>query len=67
MVDRRHWLSDAIIGTAMGVSIGRAIAIRAEHRAENGDKAATNGSEPPPLRIVPMDDGGVALLYSIRF
>jgi hypothetical protein len=67
MVDRRHWLSDAIIGTAMGVSIGRAIAIRAEHRAEDGDKAATNGSEPPPLRIVPMDDGGVALLYSIRF
>ena len=67
MVDRRHWLSDALVGMAMGVSMGRTIAIRSRHRAEESAQEKTNGTEPHGLQIVPLDRGGVTVLYTIRF
>jgi membrane-associated phospholipid phosphatase len=52
MIDRRHWLSDAIIGGAMGVAMGRTIAARSRNRVEERETAAneTNGLS---LRFVP--------------
>lgn len=71
VLDRRHWLSDGIIGTVWGYAAGKAVAARSRHRAEardSGDPASDDGRGllPGELHVSRTADG-LRLGWTLRF
>lgn len=62
-LDRRHWLSDELIGGFFGYAVGREIALRSRHRAKRAEKTAESRSR---LLIGPAP-GGVGVRWSLDF
>lgn len=62
-LDRRHWVSDQMIGGLFGYAVGREIALRSLHRAKR--KATTEASH-SRISIVPAP-GGVAIRWSTEY
>ena len=63
-LDRRHWISDEMIGGMFGYAVGREIALRAFRRSKRtaGTAEASHGK----LSLVPTPDG-VALRWSMDY
>jgi membrane-associated phospholipid phosphatase len=68
IADRGHWLSDQLVGTAMGVAIGKEVARRQLRRldAERGTAASSSRGRSVEPIFVRREDGtllGVSLTY----
>ena len=64
IVDRRHWLSDQIIGIAFGYAVGKQFAVRSSHRA---DRNATDHTVSASRLHVAPDDGPFRLTWRLVF
>lgn len=62
-LDRRHWLSDEMIGGFFGYAVGREIALRSRHRSRRAEKTVQSQSR---LLIGPAP-GGVGVRWSLDF
>lgn len=74
MVDRRHWLSDTVLGSFFGYAIGNTIAARSKARlardqAANGGAASTSTSsgESSQFYVAPEGGGQVGFGFTRRF
>jgi len=65
MLDRRHWLSDQVIGIAFGYAVGKQFAVRSSHRA-NRKAADALATGPNGISAAP-DDGGLRLTWKMAF
>jgi membrane-associated phospholipid phosphatase len=66
-VDRRHWMSDNVVGTALGYAIGREIAHRALSRANDGQRPSSmTGSLQRGMYLTP-GRGGLTLGWQTTF
>jgi membrane-associated phospholipid phosphatase len=66
IVDRRHWLSDTVLGIAFGYAAGREVAIRSGRRA---DKSSTPQVSPSPANGLSFRGGpnGLSLSWQKSF
>ena len=64
LLDRRHWLSDEMIGGFFGYAVGKEIAIRSLRRSNR--KSASDSTSHMELSIGPTSDG-VALRWSLNY
>jgi membrane-associated phospholipid phosphatase len=64
MLDRRHWLSDQVIGAAFGFAVGKQFAVRSSHRANRA--ADTIALSPTGFNLAP-DDGGFRVTWKATF
>jgi hypothetical protein len=77
MVDRRHWLSDTMLGSFFGYAIGNTIAARSKARlaadqrrsGSSGTGSADDDDAAPlsNLYFAPMDNGAFGIGWSRRF
>jgi membrane-associated phospholipid phosphatase len=51
IADRGHWLSDQLIGVAMGYAIGKEVARRQLRRLDDERSAAATGRSAPELSL----------------
>ena len=65
MIDRRHWLSDQVVGAAFGYAVGKQFAVRSSHRA-NPKVADPVIAAPSGLYLAP-NDGRVHLTWRLSF
>jgi membrane-associated phospholipid phosphatase len=65
ILDRRHWLSDQVIGAAFGYAVGKQFAVRSSHRA---NRAATDDKpvSPDGFYLAP-EAGRVQLTWRVTF
>lgn len=63
LLDRRHWLSDEVLGGFFGYAVGKEIALRSLHRANRTSATTASRSD---LSIAPVP-GGVAARWSWMF
>jgi hypothetical protein len=66
MVDRRHWLSDTVLGIAFGYAAGREVAVRSSHREQKSSPPTVNGSSANGLSFR-AGPGGLALSWQKTF
>lgn len=60
-LDRRHWLSDDVLGAAFGYAVGRVVAHRQKERLRRRDAAAEGAQAPPEPRTgQPLLDVGTS-------
>lgn len=62
-LDRRHWMSDQMIGGFFGYAVGRQIAIRSRHRAQRAEATAQSHSS---VSIGPVP-GGLGVRWTLDF
>lgn len=68
MVDRRHWLSDTVLGGFIGYAIGNTIAPRSRARADkDGQQLMAPDGMLNDLYITPTTDGRLALGFGRKF
>ena len=48
-MDRRHWVSDNVLGAAFGYAVGRTVARRSKERARQRDAAERGAAAPSPV------------------
>ena len=56
LLDRRHWLSDQVVGIVFGYAVGKQVAVRSSHRA-NARPAPMTTVTPIGLNFTPEDRG----------
>ncbi len=57
ILDRGHWTSDQVVGAAFGFAVGRQIALRSKHRANQKAGQRTTASPDAALFFAPSRDG----------
>jgi membrane-associated phospholipid phosphatase len=62
-LDRRHWMSDEMIGGFFGYAVGRQIALRSRHRSKQRDASG----QPHSSLMVGPTPGGVGVRWSLDF
>ncbi len=69
MVDRRHWLSDTMLGGFIGYAIGNTVAARAKKRLSKGSDGAGSDSSDSAndLYLSTYVNGGMQVGFSRRF
>lgn len=74
MVDRRHWLSDTVLGSLFGYAIGNTIAARSKdrlQRSQSGDGVLAPGSSSSGTEshfyVAPDGSGQIGIGFSRRF
>ena len=65
ILDRRHWLSDQVVGIAFGYAVGKQFAVRSSHRADR--KAAEAAPVSPNGLSLAPGDGGLRLSWTLAF
>jgi membrane-associated phospholipid phosphatase len=64
ILDRRHWLSDQIIGIAFGYAVGKQFAVRSSHRA---NRSASDSTISASARPVAPDSGPFRVSWRLAF
>jgi membrane-associated phospholipid phosphatase len=70
IVDRRHWLSDTVLGIMLGYAAGREVAIRSGRRADRADRAAASRAAAEAANggfAIRPGPGGVTLSWQKTF
>lgn len=65
ILDRRHWLSDQVMGAAFGYAVGKQFAVRSSHRAAR-KSADSQMITPEGINLAP-DDRGIRLTWRLAF
>jgi membrane-associated phospholipid phosphatase len=67
IVDRRHWLSDTVLGIAFGYAAGKEVALRSSRRAQRTSASSQmNKGAADGLSILP-ERGGISLRWQTTF
>ena len=66
LVDRRHWLSDTVLGMVFGYAAGREVALRSSRRAERSTAAQARSGSADGLSVRP-GVGGLTVSWQKTF
>jgi membrane-associated phospholipid phosphatase len=64
ILDRRHWLSDQVIGIAFGYAVGKQFAVRSSHRA---NRSTPDPTISPSRRHLAPDEGPIRVSWKFAF